>query len=506
MGKQRKLSKSKLVAYRQCPKKVWLEVHHPELGTISPSTGAIFRTGHEVGIVAQRIYDPKGEGTEVDFKSDGVPAALNRTRELLRGNGPIFEAGFAADQALAFADVMLRTDDGDDKAGWRMVEVKSSTSVKPYQEDDAAIQAHIAQTSGVDLRGVAVAHIDTTWIYPGGGNYNGLLVEKDLTASAFPRSEEIRSWIDEAQKIVVKTEAPEIPIGPQCNTPFDCGFFGHCSASLPVAEYPVNWLPGRKSKALDTHIAETGTNDLRFLPDKLLNDQQRRVRDVTLSGIPYFDAAGAADALASFPLPGYFLDFETIQFGVPRWAGTHPYQMLPFQFSLHCLAADGTETHHGFLDLSGDDPSERFANSLIKACGEAHPIFVYNAGFEGARLKELAQRFSKLAPELLAIKDRLVDLLPITRNFFYHPIQKGSWSIKYVLPVVAPDLDYNALPGVHDGTQAMDAYLEAVDPFTSEARKTEIRDALEQYCALDTYAIIALWRFLTGATRTEGYP
>jgi hypothetical protein len=34
----RALSKSKLMAFRQCPKRLWLEVHHPELREDSAAT------------------------------------------------------------------------------------------------------------------------------------------------------------------------------------------------------------------------------------------------------------------------------------------------------------------------------------------------------------------------------------------------------------------------------------------------------------------------------------
>ena len=137
------LSKSKLIAFRQCPKRLWLEIHRPEAREESRTTQAAFRTGHEVGIIAQRLYDPATEGAVIDWKAEGMAAALERSRRLLTQRQPIFEAGFSAGGGLAFADVMLPASEGQEPA-WKMVEVKSSTSVKRYQEDDVAIQSHIA--------------------------------------------------------------------------------------------------------------------------------------------------------------------------------------------------------------------------------------------------------------------------------------------------------------------------------------------------------------------------
>ena len=80
-----------------------------------------------------------------------------------------------------------------------MIEVKSSTSVKDYHHDDIAIQAFVARAAGVPLASVALAHIDSTWIYPGGEKYQGLLKENNLTEEAFGRSKEVKGWIADAQ-------------------------------------------------------------------------------------------------------------------------------------------------------------------------------------------------------------------------------------------------------------------------------------------------------------------
>jgi hypothetical protein len=219
---------------------------------------------------------------------------------------------------------------------------------------------------------------------------------------------------------------------------------------------------------------------------------------VTLTKEAYFDQAGAAQALAAHTLPAYFLDFETIAYAVPLWQGTRPYQQIPFQFSVHRLSETGQLTEQSFIDLSGHDPSEAFAKALVAACHESIPIFVYNAGFEKTRIKELAEKFPPLPQALLALISRVVDLLPIAREYYYHPSQQGSWSIKAVLPALCPDLHYEDLEGVQDGGMAMTAFAEALAPQTTPARKAEIERQLLEYCKLDTYAMVRLWGAFTG--------
>ncbi|MDR2195863.1 MAG: DUF2779 domain-containing protein [Gallionellaceae bacterium] len=485
------LSKSKLIAWRQCPKRLWLEIHHPELREDSAATEKSYAEGNQIGELARQLYDPKGKGELVDFWEEGMAAAFARTQTLLQGKQPIFEAGLnLPDEGVrAFADIMLPVRGGR----WRMVEVKSSASVKDYHRDDAAIQTYIAQKMGIALTGVALACVDSSWVYPGGGDYDGLLVEHDLTDEAMERADEVEQWIKAAHTVAAKRKAPNIATGDQCGDPYECGFYNYCSSQEPQAEYPVEWLPRRSKK-----IKETGASDMREVSDDLLNETQLRVKHATLSGEIWFDGEGAAEKLAAHKLPAYFLDFETIRFTVPIWKGTRPYQQIPFQFSVQKLSRNGKVTETPFLDLSGDDPSRALAEALIDACGTSGPIFAYNAKFEAGRIADLAARFPKLKKPLLALNDRLVDLLPIAQAHYYHPSQQGSWSIKSVLPALCPDLSYDDLEGVQHGGMAMEAYLEAIAPETAEERRQEIEEQLLAYCGLDTWAMVRIWEVFKG--------
>ena len=493
----RTLSKSTLMNFRQCPKRLWLEIHRPELKEESADTEARFAVGHQVGEIARQLYDPEGKGQLIDARQEGYDSAFARSAALLKAAQPIFEAGFKADGVLAFADVLLPIRKNGKRA-WRMVEVKSTTSVKDYHHDDTAIQAFIARNADVPLASIALSHIDSKWVYPGSGDYRGLLVEVDLTEKAFGRAAEVKAWIEGAQAVAGMAAEPSINTGRQCSEPHPCGFIDHCQGQEPQAEYPVHSLPRVQTNALKRLIDDGGVTDLREVPDHLLNDTQLRVKTHSLSGDAYFNGVGAAAALTGHKLPAVFIDFETIYLAVPIWAGTRPYQQIPYQFSVHRLSRTGKLDHMSFLDLSANDPSTAFAEALIGACGERGPVFVYNATFEVGRIRELANRFPMLKRSLLAINDRVVDLLPVAQEHFYHPSQEGSWSIKKVLPAVAPDLSYDDLEEVQDGGMATSAYLEAITPGTAAARKAQIEQQLLAYCGLDTLAMVRLWKFFSG--------
>jgi hypothetical protein len=498
----RPLSKSKLIAYRQCHKRLWLEVWHPERKVESESTLQGFQVGHNVGEVARRIYDPEGLGVLVDVSSEGFESAFQRSIALLQAPAagirqPIFEAGCKAGGGLAFADVMLPLED-DTQGQWRMVEVKASTQVKPYHRDDMAIQSFVFRQAGVPLSGVALAHIDNSWIYPGKEDYRGLLTEVDFTEEVFSREDEVRHWITDAQRIVVMDCEPDVPIGTHCREPYACGFEDYCKKELPKAKVPIHWLP-RIGKKLSQLIQDEGLTEMADAPDELLSAKQLTVKNCTLRNEVHVDRDGALQLMKQWSYPLFFLDFETIGPGVPHWPGTRPYQQVPFQYSLHRLSEENVLFHSGYLAEGDEMPARALAAQLIHDCGTDGSIVTYNAGFERGCLDRLAAWCPDQASALRAMAERLVDLLTVTREYYYHPAQHGSWSLKQVLPALVPDLNYAELDEVQDGGMAQTAYAELLHPDTENARRVTIRQQLLAYCHLDTLAMVEIRKALSSS-------
>jgi hypothetical protein len=493
------LSKSRLLAYRQCERRLWLEIHRRDLLVVSAQQQARFDAGHWVGELARQLADPDGQGILFDAQRDGFEAVLRASAQALSARRPLFEAGFSAQGAIVFVDLLLPDGGAEGRGtGWCLVEVKSSGSVKPYHLDDLAVQVHVLRSAGVELTSAAVACLDTRWTYPGGGDYTGLLRQEEGLEAAAARSPEVQGWIDGGRAVAGEAVEPEVGMGAHCTTPFACPFTAHCGQGQAQAQHPVHWLPKVQRKVLKEFLRSSGVTDMAEVPDELLNATQRRVKQATLSGQTWFDAEGARKALAPHAGTLRFLDFEAAARPVPVWAGSRPYQQVPFQFSLHTLHEDGRVEHEEFIDLCGEDPSMAFAQSLVRVCGSAGPVFVYNAGFEGQVISSLAARFSDLEDRLMALRHRLVDLKPVTEQHYYHPAQQGKWGLKSVLPTLGGGSDHSQLEGVADGQMAVNAYLEATDPDTPAPRKEELRQQLLTYCRLDTWAMVRLWAFLVG--------
>ncbi len=490
------LDKSKLLAYRQCEKRLWLEVYHPELQKHSPAAQASLRRGNEVGAIARELYGGAEQGKWVQIKAlGGIEAALERTAALMKESPqPIFEAGFSAEGITFFADVLLPVKHGTTQQ-WRIVEAKAATKEKGYYNDDVAIQYYIAEQAGVKIDSISLAFVDSAWMYLGGGDYRGMLHEQEATRDASNARAAVSEWVSAALHIISSESAPQKATGVHCRKPYECAFLTHCKGSEAQTQYPKEWLPNVRKPALKDYLDRVNVKDLRDVPDALLNELQLRVKTHTLDNTPYLDHERFAAELAQHTLPLYFLDFETVSFVVPVWVGTRPYEQIPFQFSLHQLCASGELKHVSFLNLTGVDPSEAFAIALVQACGSEGTIYGYNTGFEMACLKELARRWPQLGEPLEAIAARLVDFMPLMRRYTYHPSQQGSWSLKKVVPAWLPEsLGYASLVGVKEGTMASAAYLEAMDRTIAPVRHEKIRQELFQYCKKDTAVLVDLWR------------
>ena len=474
------LSKSRIIYHRQCPKRLWLYTYHKELAEDTFASSAAMSAGTDAGVLACDMF-PKGQLIEEENLSD----ALARTAEAMKDpEQAIFEATFQAGGVLVKVDILAPSD-----GGYRLIEVKSSGEVKDYQVEDASIQAWVLAQAAVRLSSVEIAHINKAFVYPGDGNYKGLFTFADITTEAKARQADIPVWIDDALQTVGGAEPQDEP-GEQCHYPFDCPFHKHCfPAYYDTSLFLPEILPRDRNGAAAAMLRKKGYTDLRDVPPGLLdNANHERVRRVTASGKTELDPTAAA-IMKGWGYPRYYLDFETIFPAVPVFAGTRPFQQVPFQWSCHIEKADGSMTHKEFLAEGKGDPRREFMETLLEAVGASGPIVVYNAGFENTRLAELAREFPERAAAISAVISRVVDLLPVTRNHYYHPSMRGSWSIKAVLPTIAPDLDYSDL-SVSDGGMAGAAFLEVIRENTAEERRKDLREGLLKYCERDTLAMV----------------
>ena len=296
-------------------------------------------------------------------------------------------------------------------------------------------------------------------------------------------------------RVLVMPKAPDIPPGPHCTNPVTCEFFDRCNPPLP--DDHIGYLP-RLHASAEEELEEIGVKSIRDVPDDFeLTEIQRRAATCVQTGESWFNPELGV-VLRSLRYPLYFMDFESVNPAVPRFPGMRPYDQLPFQWSVHVLRQPGAEPeHYEFLATDASDPRREFVESLCNALGESGNIVVYSA-FESQRLAELAAYFPEFAGRIEQLQARLWDLLPVIRNNVYHPAFMGSYSVKFVLPALVPDLTYEGMK-VGNGQEAGLAWESLVRGNLGEAERQSIRGALLSYCGLDTLAMVRLVERLRSA-------
>jgi len=489
------LSKSRLISAWQCPKKLYLEKHHRELAVITPQMESMFAGGHQVGDVAKQLYGT-ADSVEIPFNRK-MSLMVQETQQLIEQgvDAPIFEATFQHEGVLVRVDVLIPLGDA-----WRAIEVKASTSVKGYHVLDCAIQDWVMRHAGINVQSISLAHINNQFVYAGDENYQGLLIENDLTDEVRALEPSVVELVDKARDAVTGP-MPDINVGAQCNKPYDCQFQSHCWPT--ETRYPITGLGGSKAK-LGDYVALGAHDILDVDENSITSANQQRIYRVTCKGEPEI-LDGARQTLEALPYPRYYLDFETIGPGVPIWPGTRPYATIPVQWSCHIEDRPkegnrGEIRHEEFLDLSGEPPMRALAEKMIGCLGDSGPVLMYTNYEEGV-IKGLIELFPDLTESLQKIINRFWDLHPVVKENYYHPDMLGSWSIKAVLPCMAPHMNYSELAGINEGMAASDGFIEAINPETDMVRKLELEEQLLRYCKFDTEAMVEIVRFFFGRPR-----
>lgn len=291
---------------------------------------------------------------------------------------------------------------------------------------------------------------------------------------------------------------------------------------------------------------------------------------------PYLDYDGLKKEMKSWTYPLHFIDFETTMVAIPFHKGRRPYEQIAFQFSHHVVTKDGKVYHQDeYLNREkGKFPNFDFVRALMRALSKDQGTIFRYATHENTvlnqikyQLKETKEKVSdkeqliQFIEEITECSDEskkrigprnMVDMCELVKKYFYHPLTKGSNSIKKVLPAILNEskylqdkyskpiygssselsslnfkdwswiekdhlgkvLDpYKRLPPVFndldlemmdslitegsiaDGGAAMTAYARMQFTQMSEVESERVTKALLKYCELDTFAMVMIFEY-----------
>src|SRR5256884_6593241 len=219
-----RLSKSRFTSGLQCHKKLWWEVHEPDALELQPDKVLqdLFDQGRQVGEAARTRYPG---GVLIDLPHHAGAARVAATREALDAGAPaVFEATFIADETFVAIDVLEKTNDG-----YRLTEVKSSSSQKDEHIPDVAIQPRVAAACGVKIAAAAVLHLNKEFRHPASGD---LFARSDVTGAVAAFLPTVPDEITR-QREMLAGPLPDVPVGLHCFEPRECPFMGRCWPDMP---------------------------------------------------------------------------------------------------------------------------------------------------------------------------------------------------------------------------------------------------------------------------------
>jgi len=478
------LTKTAYLAFTQCAKYLWLDTHQQELASApDPAAQRRLRAGQQVDLLAREQFP---NGHLILYRPYPEDMAPLTSQAIAEGAETLFQATFAVDDMLVKVDILTQTE-----VGWHLIEVKSSTQYKEVEHlPDIAFQVHVLRRAGLRITQASLMHLNSDCLAP---NLSNLFDFTDVTTSVEAFMPKVAADTAVMRQLLTQSAPPLTGIGRHCTRPYACPFYEHCWQNVTgLTIYDIPRLDAQKERPLQ----DAGILYLADIPpDYPLTATQRAFVDFYVRQHIQIDRVAIQQALAELQFPLYFFDFETIDYAVPTFEGCKPYQQVPFQYSCHILAEDGTVIHCDYLHTDADDPRRPLAEALIGHIGETGSLIAYNIPFERGVLHHLAGHLPDHAERLLAMAERLWDQLPIFRQHYRDYRFGKSNSLKSVLPVIAPHLSY-AILDVSNGTQAQVVW-EAMIGQGDTAVKQQMMEQLREYCHLDTWAMVEIHNNLT---------
>lgn len=278
----------------------------------------------------------------------------------------------------------------------------------------------------------------------------------------------------------------------KCTGRNKCRYYSECFHEEQYEDNSIVYLNGAKNRY------DMQKNGIQYLKDAdidLIEGTKIQYAQIQAdkNGGLFVDKLALKSWLDIVSYPITFLDFEWERFAVPPYEKMHPFDVLPFEYSLHILHEDGTVEHKVFLSIHDD--RKELATSLIRDIPKEGSVVAYNAfGAEYIRIEEMIYTFPEYTDELKHINERMVDLqLPFESGIIYDTRMKGLWSLKVIMSIMN-DKSYNDL-AIHQG---MDAVCEwrRLDKEEQDANKEDIMQNLKEYCGMDSYAMVVVFKWL----------
>lgn len=369
---------------------------------------------------------------------------------------------------------------------------------KLHEEEKIASMITVLKKNGIQVDEVKILHVNANYVREDELNVDECLMlsdhlYNDKNKPVFPVEEHVFKEVDldtvldqihalpEDMSSVVKKRTSV------CTSHSKCEFYDRC---FPEFQHPTSVLNLSQSQK-KYELLDQGITDMAMVNEGIEGNRQQyaQIMAAKKQGL-FVDYPALKVWMDDLQYPLTYLDFEWETNVYPPYKGMKPYDALCFQYSMHIQKEKGGKCFHEQYLGKGDCRRE-FIEELLRVIPKTGNIIVFNMqGAEALRLQQLAQVFPEYADQLEQVWTRMIDLaLPFSIGVVYDQRMAGEYNLKKLLSLFS-DLSYDDLK-ISQGLQAVKSYRELAN-HDDEA----IKQALYEYCGMDTYSMVVLIEFL----------
>lgn len=398
-------------------------------------------------------------------------------------SGRFYDVRYRSGQMEARADVVLEYNGGQATLGL----VRAGTGCKRSYLFEAAYVLRVAQLCGRTFTRVLLFHPEKKYTREEGVDAGQLFVCQDISTAVERVAADVVRAVHRLRLIDSGGLGPGSAELRACGQTQLCGYCRSVSPELSDDD-PRTLFHGKQRGA---ELLREGVVSLRNLPRSAkLSDKQSIQVEAVRERRPHIDRPALQRFLARLEYPLHFLDFEAFSVPLPPWPGIRVWEHIPYLYTVQTVPSAGARPiQRHYCAHPAADYRAQLVEQLTYDIGADGTVVVYGRELESRMLRRLADWVEHGAEAMLTIRHRLVDLAePFQQFWFYHHRQRGSLSLKTVLPLLT-GIDYQDL-SIQNGGEANVLFADAV------LGRSELSDrqqaALLAYCSRDTVGMVQM--------------
>jgi hypothetical protein len=400
----------------------------------------------------------------------------------------IYEGTFIFNGVLVMVDILHF-----DGQHWTAYEVKSSLKVSDAYIKDACLQYYVLKNSLDNFDDLFLVTLNSNYVFENAIDLKQLFKKRSIKINAEENIEFFSKTITQMNLVLERNTIPDIPIGKQCFSPYECDYIGTCWKNTQDPRSVFRIGKSDREQLFALYFSGADTVDKIDLNSDLKPHLKIQANSLK-TGEPYIEKEEVNKFLNRTTGNYCFLDMEIWSPAIPKYNGTSPFEQIPFLFSV-CHLEKGIPVFKNYLKPIESDSRKQFLIYLLEATKDFDSVLVFDKNLEQQILGKLENLYPEYKTETDVLRKKMIDLSePIQKFNFYHPKFNGNFSLKAVSEIFDTSSDYAQLE-IGSGIVAMQKYeglLTEENPIIAEQTKEQ----LISYCNIDTLTCMKFFDYL----------